>query len=227
MLNKVLKGLLTGADKSKGKAAQTPAVERPSFLPRYDMDFAPHLAQRAPSFRIMIEKLEALARQRPGPLLIVETGSLRAVDDWGAGQSTLLWKAFSEFRDCEIHTVDLNPDVTALTERVCGDAVHAHTGDSVAFLHAMASVPVPRQIDLLYLDSFDFDPEEPFPSAMHHVKELIAIRSCLHRGSMVAIDDNFVSPDGKHVGKGYLAMRWFEHLDIPCLYSGYQFLWQL
>ena len=222
MLKKILKDLI-GSD---AKPPATPLGAR-SFMPEYERTFAPHLNQRAESFRVMLEKLEEVAARRPGPLLIIETGSMREVDDWGAGQSTLLWKAFSAFHQCEIHTVDLNPDTTALVKRVCGEAVHAHTRDSVAFLYDMANAKPRRHIDLLYLDSYDFNPEDPFPSAMHHILELIAIRPCLGEGSLVAIDDNFVLPDGSFTGKGYLALQWFRHLNISSLHLGYQFVWQL
>lgn len=198
-----------------------------SFLPQYDSRFAPHLMGRTDGFRIMFEHLEARCRARPGPALIVETGSLRKPGHWADGQSTLLWSEFARVHDSEIHTVDLDPAAGRTVREVCGDQVQIHTGDSVAFLYEMASAPQPRQIDLLYLDSYDYDPAEPFPSAFHHIKELIAIRPCLRKGSIVAIDDNFLQSDGQFAGKGYLVMQWFRHLDIKCLYSGYQWIWQL
>jgi len=203
-----------------------PHPRHSSFFSLYDAEFAPHLMGRAESFRIMFEHLEARSKKNPGPALIVETGSLHNPGHWGDGQSTLLWSEFSRFHDCEIHTVDLKPEAARVVRETCGEAVHAHTGDSVAFLHEMASRPNPPQIDLLYLDSYDFDPEEPFPSAFHHIKELIAIRPCSRKGSIIAIDDNFILPDGQYAGKGYLAMQWFRHLDIKCLHSGYQWVWE-
>ena len=219
MIFNTLKALLGSGD--------NPGAAQRSFLPVYDQLYAPHLMGRAAGFRIMFERLEARAALRSEPLLIVESGSLRKPGNWEDGQSTMLWKEFAQFHECEIHTVDLDPKAAVSVRQTCGDAVHAHTGDSVAFLHQMACAPEPRQIDLLYLDSFDFDPEEPFPSALHHVKELISVRPCLDKGSIVAIDDNFVLPDGQFAGKGYLAMQWFRHLEIPCVHSGYQLVWEL
>jgi len=210
------------------KSTAGPAAPAASFMPHYESNFAPLLAERAPGFRVIFERLEERARELDRPLLIIETGSLRQPGNWaGDGQSTYQWGEFARMRDCQVHTVDLDPEAARLVQKHCGEQVQAHTGDSVAFLYAMAEAPDPPQIDLLYLDSFDFDPRDPFPSAMHHIKELIAVRPCLGKGSIIAIDDNLVLPDGSHTGKGYLAMQWFDHLGIKCLYKGYQYIWQM
>ncbi len=197
------------------------------FLPHYEREFAPLLAWRTDGFRLIFEQLEARCKASAEPALIVETGSMRKLGSWsGDGQSTLLWKEFAAYHTCEIHTVDLDPAAGDLVREQCGKAVHAHTGDSIAYLHGLATAPAPRQIDLLYLDSFDFHFDDPFPSAFHHVKELIAVRPCLRKGSIVAIDDNFKLPSGEITGKGYLASQWFRDAGIKPLYEGYQFIWQ-
>jgi len=221
MLSKFFKGVLGG-----GKPAG--AEEKTPFLAHYESRFAPLLGGRASGFRVIFELLEARCQGRAEPALIVETGSMRTPGNWsGDGQSTVLWKEFAAIYESEIHTVDLDPEAARVVREECGDAVSAHTGDSVDFLYGLAGVAHPRQIDLLYLDSYDFDLKDPFPSAFHHIKELIAVRPCLGQGSIVAIDDNFVLAEGGFTGKGYLAMQWFEHLRIPCLHQGHQFVWQL
>ncbi|HEY4370632.1 MAG TPA: class I SAM-dependent methyltransferase [Burkholderiales bacterium] len=222
MLSSILKTML-----KRDEAGQAQAPAKPSsFLPTYEERYAPHLLGRTDGFRIMFRELEARLARRPGPALIVETGSLRTPGEWLDGQSTLLWAEFAKVHPCEIHTVDLNPDAAVTVRQTCGDAVHAHTGDSVAFLHRMACAPQPRQIDLLYLDSFDLDKEDPFPSAFHHMKELTSARPCIGPGTIIAVDDNLVLPDGQYGGKGYLVMQWFRHLEIECLHSGYQWIWR-
>jgi hypothetical protein len=200
-----------------------------SFLEHFDRNFAPLLDHRAAGFRVMFERLEAICRARPPgqPALIVETGSLRIVGNWrGDGQSTVLWKEFARFYPCEIHTVDLDPVASWAVREACGDAVHVHTGDSVAYLYQFARQQR-RQIDLLYFDSFDLDLEDPFPSAFHHIKELIAAAPCLGPGSLIGVDDNYRDAEGNITGKGYLLLQWFRHLDIPQLHDGYQYVWQL
>jgi hypothetical protein len=224
---------LTGTPSGASAAAipgAAPAATAGSFLEHYDRNFSPLLEHRAPGFRIIFERLEALCRARPPgspPALIVETGSLRKVGNWrGDGQSTVLWMEFGRFYPCEIHTVDLDPYAAQAVREACGDAVHAHTADSVAYLYQFARQQQ-RQIDLLYMDSYDVDLQDPFPSAFHHIKELIAAAPCLGPGTIVGIDDNFIDPVGNITGKGYLALQWFKHMDIPRLHDGYQFVWQI
>ena len=215
-------------DLAGNRASANTSGNREDFLPLYDSKFGPLLGVRETGFRVIFELLQNNWRAHGNQTLIVETGSLREVGNWaGDGQSTVLWKEFSQLLPCEIHTVDLNPATSEIVRSICGDAVNVHTGDSVAFLHRMATMPSPRQIDLLYLDSYDFDPDNPFPSSFHHIKELIAVRPCLGPGSIIAIDDNFQTPEGKIIGKGSLAMEWFDHLGIPFKHMGYQFVWQL
>jgi len=221
MLNRIWKNF------AGGNGGEGPAGAQ-SFLAHYESVFAPLLGVRAAGFRAIFERLEARCQGRATSALIIETGSMRTPGNWAwDGQSTVLWKEFGLLYDCEIHTVDLDPGAAVVVRQECGDMVQAHTGDSVRFLYDFAASPGARQIDMLYLGSYDFDAADPFPSAFHHIKELIAVRPCLGPGSIIAIDDNFVLAEGGFTGKGYLADEWFRHLDIPCLHRGHQFVWQL
>src|SRR5262249_32383547 len=76
-----------------------------------------------------------------------------------------------------VFSVDRDPEAAALCRSLIGDRVHVHTGDSLAYLKSLADRPPPALefLDLLYLDSFDVDLDHPLPSAIHHLKELLAI----------------------------------------------------
>ena len=53
-------------------------------------------------------------------------------------------------------------------------------------------------------------------------------RVCLHAASIIiAIDNNDFGTDGTPRGNGHLAIEWFRHLNIPCIYQGHQLVWQL
>ncbi|HEX4329299.1 MAG TPA: hypothetical protein VH105_21100 [Burkholderiales bacterium] len=232
MLGNIFKGAKSANSANSAESATktpegAPGPQARSFLPYFDQNFAGLLEHRAPGFRVMFERLEARGHTA-APALIVETGSMREAGNWaGDGQSTFLWNEFGGFFKSEVHTVDLAPEAAVVVREYCCGDVTAHTGDSVAFLHEMATRANPPQIDLLYLDSYDYDIADPFPSAFHHIKELIAVRPCLRRGSVIAIDDNYVHPDGRIEGKGYLAAEFFRHLGIPCIHQGHQLVWQL
>ena len=199
-----------------------------SYLDRYDREFAPLLGVRAEGFRVMFSLLEQRCRALDGPALIVETGSVRAPGQWeNDGQSTVLWDDFARYYDAEIHSVDLDPAPARLIRAELSAEVHAHTGDSVRFLHELACQSPARRIDLLYLDSLDVDANNPFLSAFHHVKELAAARPCIGPGSIIAVDDNVPQGGGGFSGKGFLVADWFEQIGIPRAYTGYQFIWQM
>ena len=228
MLGRLAKRILTG-NAGEGTGAGTPAGTV-SYLERFDRQFAPRLELRAASFRLMFELLEQKSRALDRPLLIVETGSARVPGRWaGEGQSTVLWDDFAQYFEAEIHSVDIDPNAGRVLreELQVSDSVRVHTRDSVGFLHEFATRLPLRQIDLLYLDSFDFNGDNPFPSSFHHMKELTAIRPCLGPGTIVAVDDNLPVEGGGYIGKGMFVDEWFTQVGIARLYTGYQFIWQM
>lgn len=148
---------------------------------------------------------------------IVETGTIRAEEDWaGAGFSTFLLGAYVHRRDGKLHSVDLSPQNCQFARKwtaVFGTAVEIAQQDSVAFLGSF-----PTAIDVLYLDSLDTT--EP-AHADHCLREIQAAQPRLHEQSLVAIDD---TPwhGGAWVGKGALAVPWLIKQGWSVLYGGYQ-----
>jgi hypothetical protein len=69
--------------------------------------------------------------------------------------------------------------------------VRIHAGDSLAYLKSLADHPPAglEFLDLLYLDSFDVDFDDPLPSAIHHLKELLAIAPLVSFETLV-VDDS-------------------------------------
>jgi hypothetical protein len=199
-----------------------------SFLGYFDEKFAPLLEHRSEGFRAIFGLLEARCATREDPVLIVETGSMREPGNWvGDGQSTFLWNEFGGFFETRVHTIDLDPQAAAVVRQYCCDDVQAHTGDSIALLYEMAKQADAPQIDLLYLDSLDYDVNNPFPCMFHYIMELIAVRPRLGKGSIVAVDDNYFTTTGAISGNGMLVKEWFDHLHIPCVHQGHQLVWQL
>ncbi len=128
---------------------------------------------------------------------IVETGTLRIAGNWGGdGQSTRLLAEFAQRYDCRLWTCDLDPAAIAVAREETAPfaaRIEYVVGDSVAFLQQF-----PQPIDLLLLDSKDFDPDDPDPSQDHAVREAQAALPRLHMQSIVLIDDCGL----KHGGKG-------------------------
>src|SRR6185369_1699385 len=74
-------------------------------------------------------------------------------------------------------------------------------GDSIEFLKAF-----PNRIDLLYLDSFDYNRGDPGPAQRHALAEILAAFPKLGPKACVLVDDNDPVGGGKgELAKGFLA----------------------
>jgi FkbM family methyltransferase len=116
-----------------------------------------------------------------------------------------------------------------------------HTGDSVGFLKGLADAPPADLpfVDLLYLDSYDVNFDDVFPSAFHHIKELVAASPLIHPETLVVVDDSpssftgFVGPEGqlhlvtqpKAGGKGKFVAEYAQQVGAEKIFEGYQCGW--
>jgi hypothetical protein len=207
------------------------------FWKYFDADVAPHLMHRADGFRKIFAYLDGFER----PVGIIETGCMRKDYDWGDGKSTLLFTKYAEWHPASVvYSVDLDPTAVELCRSLVGEGVRLHCGDSVAFLKSLADQPPAdlAAIDLLYLDSYDVDFDNPLPSAIHHLKELVAIAPLLSAETLVVVDDSPMSvlavPQGGQLnlvsqprvsGKGKLVAEYAEQIGAKRLISGYQMGW--
>jgi hypothetical protein len=73
-------------------------------------------------------------------------------------------------------------------------------------------------IDFLYLDSYDYEWNNPSPSQEHHLREIQAAFPRLHENSVVMIDDCAL-PQG---GKGKLAIEYLKERGWKILLEQYQ-----
>lgn len=184
------------------------------YVSLFDIEYLPKLGVRAPTFRaVMREAVHNNVR------FIQETGCIRKIDNWaGDGQSTMLWNSYSLFHDAHAATVDIDEEAITLAMEHCPQ-VACFVRDSVAYLAEKGPL-----IDLLYLDSFDLDPKNPGPAAMHCLFEFCAARPRLHKGSIVFIDDTFMTTAGIR-GKGMYVYDWFNKIGIQPFTWGYQIAW--
>ena len=145
-----------------------------------DLDFykwfnniAPKLDQREISFRKIFKYLDS----QPTPIIIVETGCLRVKDNFLDGQSTLLFDKYTLSRGekSKVYTVDINPNSIKVCKQVVSDNVEITTDDSVHYLNNLTSnfLKNKTKVSMFYLDSFDVNWRYTYPSAAHHLKELL------------------------------------------------------
>lgn len=179
----------------------------------FESTAALQLAHREATFRQTFEYLDKLV----DPLIIIETGSMRTLDNWaGDGQSTLLFDRYVQQRQvAQVHTLDINPQCRPWVSQ----HVSVYTEDSVAGLHRLAQRPWPIHSSFMfYLDSFDVDFQNPYPSAAHHLKELVAIAPLLDADTLVVIDDSPLQPRGK----GFLVSEYAQAVGAKILFHDYQ-----
>lgn len=168
--------------------------------------------KRYASFSLILELLE----HRKAKTLI-ETGTARLGDCfWGDGGSTIIFGDWASQNQAILSSVDINPNAIntaqnftqAYSQNIC-----FFCQDSIDFL---ANFEEP--IDFLYLDSYDFDFNNPHPSQNHHLLEIQAAYPRLHRNSIVMVDDC----DLPHGGKGALIIQFLMEKGWIIVFKGYQ-----
>lgn len=191
------------------------------FITRFDREYAPKLGMRAPTFRAVLR--EAITHAGIGA--IVETGCMRQADNWaGDGQSTIIWNEFRKWRGQGFFdSVDLDKNAVEFAKSSCELDVWSdiHESDSIKFLVEYKN----PTIDVLYLDSFDVDMNNPHDAAMHCLFELTAAMPKLKRNSIVFVDDSPVGINFRVGGKGMYVADFMARLGIQPFAFGYQIAW--
>ena len=178
---------------------------------------------RATSFSLIFELLD---KKEEKDFLVVETGCMRrdhgnlAFGDDGA--STYIFDDFINYYDGKVLSVDICQDNVNYANELTTDKTTAYCQDSVDFLWNLPK----KQIDFLYLDSYDIIRENPHPSQLHHVKEMCAVIDKLGKGSIVCIDDHnaFFTGDGK-IAKGTYVKDFMDDIGMTPIHEGYQIVW--
>lgn len=210
----------------------TPSAFAPIFKEQfYDKMLKPNgnnpVRNRADGFMKIFELLDATAACTKYHIL--ETGTMRA--DHGDmcfgddGVSTYIFDKFCEHkRFAELTSVDIDEKNCVYARTKVSPRTTIVCADSVPFLYSIAPK---RKFQLIYLDSFDIEKNNPLPSQIHHLHELLAVWKNTARHTIIAIDDNDAFFDGGVVGKGTLVKEYFSHIGIKPVFEGYQIVWQL
>ncbi len=173
---------------------------------------------RYETMQLVLQLIEEMGAQT-----LVETGTARdgtAGFTDGDGGSTIIFAEWARDHGAEFFSVDISQKnlkkaQEAVKRTVVGheNKVHFICSDSVAYLRDFN-----QPIDFLYLDSYDFDPDNPGPSQHHHLREIRAAYPFLTKNSIVMIDDcNLV-----HGGKGKLAIEFLLQHGWKIVCNRYQ-----
>ena len=192
-------------------------TERVSLFESFVAEFEPLLGHtpRWEGFCFIVREL--LSRDT---LRILETGTLRKVGNWaGDGCSTKIWDWIKEHKVGDIQIVSLDSDrqACAVAREECKH-VWVLCKDSITYLRNITDV----QLDLVYLDSYDYSPGRETNACMHQVAELASIWEQLPSGCLIASDDSH-NPDQ---GKPALTRRLLSMLGIEPLLDSYIVVWK-
>lgn len=129
------------------------------------------------------------------PQLIIETGCYRGGDS--DGHSTLVFAALAKEVEGFALSVDNNPNHVELAIELLGKndlAQHMNVilRDSVEYLSL-----VRERIGFLYLDSYDYGPEDPGPCQQHQLAEVGAAYGKLTPVCGILMDDYDLPQNGK------------------------------
>jgi hypothetical protein len=127
------------------------------------------------------------------PLNIVETGT----SAWGA-DSTRLWDEYVRNSGGRVRSVDLRPDPSVQLRGKLSKNTELSIGDSVEFLQSLYYNK--ESVDLIYLDSYDVDWENPEPAELHGEAEFKIAMELVRIGGIILIDDTPTSAAAIRVG---------------------------
>lgn len=177
---------------------------------------------RADGFALMFD---LLLKKKSSNFNIVETGTLRKIDNWKDGQSARLFTEFVDAVGGQVRSVDIDPEACAVAQcLLSSDRFRVTCSDSVAWLQSLSDI---GHVDLFYLDSWDVKWANDVPSAEHHLKEFLAIEPYLQPGTIVAIDDNCRKlSNGQRTGKGRRIAEYLESQNRLPIYDHYQIIYQ-
>ena len=96
---------------------------------------------------------------------------------------------------------------------IVSDRTQLICDDSVRFFQRWVRSKPGRKVDLVYLDSYDLNPRSPYAAAVHGVREYLAIRPALGKGSLLLADDTSIDPDAPPSG-GMTRSPFVEHEGV-------------
>lgn len=190
-------------------------------------------------------KLMYLLDLRNKPINILETGSSRISEKWGAlydGGFTLLFSNYLKKRKFggKLTTINNNKEHLEECKKLTKNnksVINYVYGNSIDILKLMSDEKI-KNMDLFYLDSMDLDFNNPERSAEHHLKELKHIINRLRDDAIIVIDDNWIKDTtinglilNKDCGKGYLVKQFlfkegWEQFDIKLGHHVNQYIFQ-
>jgi hypothetical protein len=164
------------------------------------------------SFSLIFDYLLQLNR----PPKIVETGCIRADNDWaGAGYSTFLFGLFAHRLGGNLLSIDLSSASVNYAARVCATlpSVTMLCSDSVKAISELSG-----PVDLFYLDSMDANIPGHEEHGLNEAKQSV---QKISNDGLIVFDDT-VKDGSRFLGKGALAVPWLLDNGWEIIFMGHQ-----
>ncbi len=184
-------------------------------IKEFSPDFLNHIADYAGDLRRESLLIFLTLAKAIGAKTIVETGTIR-VKDAPDGQSTKVFAEYARLTGAKVYSVDITPEHIETSKSELGDLLPYVTyacEDSVTWLSRFNA-----PIDMLYLDSYDFEVDNPTASQQHELAEIGAAYGKLSTPGAVLLDDCALPFEGK----GYLGTRFLQSRGWKMVFDGYQ-----
>jgi hypothetical protein len=166
------------------------------------------------SFRYWTQKIALGLFLQLGGDNMVETGCARQEEDWGGGYSTYVYADFAAYYGKKLWTCDIDERNLGVAEKVTEkfkDNITYVCDDSIRFLKEFN-----QEINFLYLDSVDCDPENQELTDLaqnHQFREIEEALPKLSKKCVVLLDDNNYPNGGKTKRtKAFLQDKGFLHI---------------
>jgi predicted O-methyltransferase YrrM len=160
--------------------------------PWFAQEFGDKLKERYLTQRIGLNILNQISTNP----FILETGTIRMENDWGAGMSTLVFSRYVTHHGGHIVTNDISYRIMDVCKKVTDQYSNFITyviEDSLVYLPT-----VQEKIDFLYLDSMDCPPIGDASMAQdHNLKEFLICEKLLNDRAVIMIDDVGFENGGK------------------------------
>ena len=116
-------------------------------------------------------------------LNILETGSAAH-----GTKSSMLFANYVKIFGGKFDTVDVDPEIKNFYNFLDSPITTFHTHDSVNFIKNLDDEFI-ETLDLIFLDSYDLDIENPEPSQQHGLNEFMLLNNKIKKGTIISIDD--------------------------------------
>lgn len=150
---------------------------------------------RFETFKICLKLLYSIT---PTPL-IVETGTVRREDSFDQGYSTVIFGECVNRFGGKLITIDIDENNIQLSKKLTqtfSDTIQYEVGDSICVLEKLKKEI--KDIDLIYLDSFDCPISgDSSAASQHNLNEFLQIENTLSDECIILIDDVGFENGGK------------------------------